>query len=521
MDATQIIAISGLSMIVLVIIFYIIINTDTYKCSTWSNALYPNEDGVKLCIGELDKYNSLTNKGAKYSKYTDWGLCKGSSCDEAGKKTRLRICEHNNKQKCNGDLIQTDTRPCDEVDYIENDMSLVLPFHQRKNNYCPSKSNWSSWSDWSNKCEPIKKGDSCGINGFKIRSRLCNNPYHTVNTINNETVFDKGNCKTHNGHEIHLNINKLNHPDTMAKKDNPMYYSLLNQSITESQRAKERTHIKNVSKKYRGNVWPPGFDSEINDDKSISIIEKETKSCKRPCIPVDGGVSSWSEWSLCDSTRCNVPGKQIRTRTCTNPTPKHGGNDCKDTLVEERSCSYDCQVHGDWSDWKKEGICDAKCGEKGQQLFKRTCTNPEPENNGRACVGNDQKYEECIGKPCPIDGKYGAWSEWSKCSTNECGKDGTQTRTRSCIMPQHGGKNCQGQSTESKTCKPDANSCDTPVINGGWSNFSAWGACENVDENCNGTMKRTRTCTNPSPSGGGLSCTGSATEEKTCRTNCK
>jgi hypothetical protein len=33
-------------------------------------------------------------------------------------------------------------------------------------------------------------------------------------------------------------------------------------------------------------------------------------------------------------------------------------------------------------------------------------------------------------------------------------------------------------------------------------------------------MKRKRTCTNPPPSGGGLSCTGSAVEEKNCRINC-
>lgn len=520
MNATQIITLSGLSMLVLVIIFSIITNTDSYKCSIWSNALYPNKEGVAACKDELKKYNSLTKNGAVYSKYTDWGLCKGTSCDEPGKKTRVRICKHNNKKKCKGDLVQMDTQPCDDVDYIENDMSLVLPFQQRESNYCPSKSNWSEWSDWSDTCEPVNKGDSCGVNGFKIRSRLCNNPYHTVNNVDGETVLDKGNCKINNGKEIQLNINQLNEPSYLSKDGNPNYIPLLNESITESQRAKERIHTKNISKKYTGNIWPPGFNSEFDNEKPISIIEKETKSCERPCIPVDGGVSTWSEWSLCDSAQCNVAGKQIRTRSCTNPTPKHGGKDCKEPLIEERSCSYDCQVHGGFSEWKKEGECDAKCGEKGKQLFKRNCNNPEPKNNGRGCVGESQKYEECIGKPCPIDGKYSAWSEWSKCSTNVCGKKGNQTRTRTCIMPQHGGKNCEGQSTEVQECTPDANSCDTPVVNGGWSNFSDWGACENIDANCNGTMKRKRTCTNPSPSGGGLSCTGSAVEEKNCRINC-
>ena len=71
MNATKIITISGLSMIILVIIFYIIINTDSYKCAVWSNALYPNKDGVKLCINEINKYNSLDKNGGVYSKYTE------------------------------------------------------------------------------------------------------------------------------------------------------------------------------------------------------------------------------------------------------------------------------------------------------------------------------------------------------------------------------------------------------------------------------------------------------------------
>ena len=385
MNATQIITLSGLSMLVLVIIFFIITNTDSYMCSIWSNALYPNKEGVASCKDELKKYNTLTESGAVYSKYTDWGLCKGTSCDEPGKKTRVRICKHNNKKKCKGDLVQMDTQPCDDVDYIENDMSLVLPFQQRESNYCPSKSNWSAWSDWSKTCEPVNKDDSCGVNGFKIRSRLCNNPYHKVNNVDGETVLDKGNCKTNNGKEIQLNINQLNEPSYLSKDANPNYIPLLNESITESQRAKERIHTKNISKKYTGNIWPPGFNSEVGNEKPISIIEKETKSCERPCIPVDGGVSTWSEWSLCDSNQCNVAGKQKRTRTCTNPTPKHGGKDCKEPLIEERSCSYDCQVHGGFSEWKKKEYVMPNVVKKDNNYLKEHVIIPNQKQWERLC----------------------------------------------------------------------------------------------------------------------------------------
>ena len=41
---------------------------------------------------------------------------------------------------------------------------------------------------------------------------------------------------------------------------------------------------------------------------------------------VNGGYSLWAEWSAC-STSCG-DGMKSRARTCTNPTPLHGGDNC-------------------------------------------------------------------------------------------------------------------------------------------------------------------------------------------------
>ena len=56
-------------------------------------------------------------------------------------------------------------------------------------------------------------------------------------------------------------------------------------------------------------------------------------------------------------------------------------------------------------------------------------------------------------KPCPINGVFGNWSEYSMCSVS-CG-GGKQYRVRKCDSPypKYGGKKCDGPSLENRTCK--------------------------------------------------------------------
>ena len=52
------------------------------------------------------------------------------------------------------------------------------------------------------------------------------------------------------------------------------------------------------------------------------------------------------------------------------------------------------------------------------------------------------------------------------------------------------------------------------AVNGGWSEFGSFGECSAT---CGGGIKeRSRTCTNPPPSGGGAQCSGSAKETMVC-----
>ncbi|XP_062599784.1 ectin-like, partial [Saccostrea cucullata] len=52
---------------------------------------------------------------------------------------------------------------------------------------------------------------------------------------------------------------------------------------------------------------------------------------------VDGGWSSWGEWSSCTKT-CDV-GAKYRIRSCSKPFPKNGGVDCIGLSIDFSTCN--------------------------------------------------------------------------------------------------------------------------------------------------------------------------------------
>eukprot|EP00105_Crassostrea_gigas_P034221 XP_019918369.1 PREDICTED: SCO-spondin-like isoform X2 [Crassostrea gigas] len=122
------------------------------------------------------------------------------------------------------------------------------------------------------------------------------------------------------------------------------------------------------------------------------------------------------------------------------------------------------------------------------------------------------RNDSCSCKSDPIDGVWSQWGSWSSCSVT-CGP-GRQTRARSCTnpAPAHGGLSCSGNSNEERNCS-QVSSCR---VDGGWSNWMAWSTCS---VSCGAGMQtRARMCSNPVPSNGGSYCVGDVYQTQTCAT---
>ncbi|GAB5570325.1 netrin receptor UNC5D isoform X7 [Prionailurus iriomotensis] len=112
---------------------------------------------------------------------------------------------------------------------------------------------------------------------------------------------------------------------------------------------------------------------------AANIVAKRRSLSATVVVYVNGGWSSWTEWSACN-VRCGR-GWQKRSRTCTNPAPLN--------------------VDGSWEVWSEWSVCSPEC----EHLRIRECTAPPPRNGGKFCEGLSQESENCTDGLCILDKK--------------------------------------------------------------------------------------------------------------------
>ena len=111
----------------------------------------------------------------------------------------------------------------------------------------------------------------------------------------------------------------------------------------------------------------------------------------------------WSRWSYCNAT-CGT-GFKNRVRICDSPKPENGGFSCQGQDMEVTDCqaSRKCQpISGQWTAWSRWSGCSEPCG-KGSIIRTRTCTNPSPMHGGADCVGNSSQKRPCYLGKCSVD----------------------------------------------------------------------------------------------------------------------
>jgi len=203
------------------------------------------------------------------------------------------------------------------------------------------------------------------------------------------------------------------------------------------------------------------------------------RTCNVQHCPIDGKVTSWSNYGPCSKT-CGT-GIKIKTRKITTDV-KFGGQAPPalsfSAVCNTFRCPVDCKV----STYTAYSSCTKTCGTAGTRTRSRSVLTPAA-HGGVKCAGAVDTVG-CNRFGCPVDCKLSNWGAFSTC-TNSCGT-GTKFRSKSVITKvAHGGASC-GADRHTTTCA--LKECCVKCFVSGWT--AGYTACS---EKCGGGVKsRTR-----------------------------
>ncbi|KOB77349.1 Semaphorin-5c [Operophtera brumata] len=191
---------------------------------------------------------------------------------------------------------------------------------------------------------------------------------------------------------------------------------------------------------------------------------------------VHGGWSSWSGWSECSAT-CGIAVKS-RRRTCTSPEPRFGGRVCVGLDADDVYCANlaPCPAWGPWTQCTSAG--GAGCGASaGWRERRRTCTNPSPRHGGSDCDGTKIERQICDMRPCELR-KATAWTPWVQIPGNT--SDGSYTEKRFkflCKAPSPEQIKLSIAREEERYCNARGSCSNSPPEESGWEEWGPWESC--------------------------------------------
>uniref|UniRef100_A0A1B6KNR5 Uncharacterized protein n=1 Tax=Graphocephala atropunctata TaxID=36148 RepID=A0A1B6KNR5_9HEMI len=225
---------------------------------------------------------------------------------------------------------------------------------------------------------------------------------------------------------------------------------------------------------------------------------------KEKC-PIDGGWTLWSLWGPCEG-ECGAVGRQVRTRTCTNPQPDTNGEDCEGESRQLKQCSVPGCNYEQYekllslSPLRAQQLELLRDLSRSQSALLAKCLTGSCEFQDVSNVlapSADAFWNAllCVKKNtgCPVSGGWGEWSAWTRCSAM-CG-EGQQMRCRVCCDPPPSsvGYGCRGDTCIYQTCTgADCKVAPGHKAEGVWSEWSEWSKC---NPPCNfGITRRSRVC---------------------------
>ncbi|KAL8558815.1 hypothetical protein ACOMHN_046397 [Nucella lapillus] len=189
-------------------------------------------------------------------------------------------------------------------------------------------------------------------------------------------------------------------------------------------------------------------------DSTLNICHLDSQSAVKT---VSGSWSVWLPWTPCSKT-CGM-GKRQRYRECSNPLPQFGGSCLGDSMRVDECEIGPCPriSSGTWSSWSAWTQCTVSCSggqrsrTRNRQGYSGGSSSIPSENSDEPPQGSRETLD-CNTQPCPKDGSWAEWGEWSRCSA-PCGL-GRRVRDRTCTDPSpvFGGHVCPGPGTDLAHC---------------------------------------------------------------------